>query len=109
MVGQYLVYMALFQRRLLSKIRDRGKALGAYELDWDDTTLGFENPDTRTRKPWSELVKWRQDARVFLIYFTPRLFWIVPKRLFADTGERRAFEALLLEKIGPENRARRQG
>ncbi len=96
----------LLPRRLHRKIHRSGAALGTYELDWTEDAFVFENLDNRIRKPWGELVKWRQDKRVFLVYFTPRLFWIVPKRLFAGAGERESFAALLREKIGPENRTR---
>ena len=103
-----IVFMALLRRRLRRKIRERGMALGAYELDWDESGLGFENRDTSTRKPWPELVKWRRDKHVFLVYFTPRLFWIVPRRVFTDAAGEQDFEALLIEKIGPANRPRRR-
>ena len=92
--------------RLRRNIRSRGATPGSYELAWNEEQFNFESPDSRSRKNWNELVTWRQNKRVFLVYFTPRLFWIVPKRLFADERDRDAFKALLRDKLGPENRPR---
>lgn len=92
--------------RLRRNIRSRGARPGSYELSWNDEQFSFESPDSRSRKDWDELVKWRQNKRVFLVYFTPRLFWIVPKRLFSGERDRDAFKALLKDKLGRENRPR---
>lgn len=94
--------------RLRRNIRARGAGLGSYDLSWNEEQFSFESPDSRSRKDWDELVKWRQNKRVFLVYFTPRLFWIVPKRLFAGERDREAFKALLKDKLGPENHPRPQ-
>lgn len=101
-----LVLALLLPSKLRRRIRKSGAALGSYALSWDAEHFTFESPDSQSRKPWDELVKWRQNKRVFLVYFTSRLFWIVPKRLFADDGERSGFAALLRNRIGPENRPR---
>jgi hypothetical protein len=101
-----IVFMLLLPYNLRRKIRKSGAGLGTYTLSWDAGHLCFENPDTRSRKAWDALVKWRQNKRVFLVYFSKRFFWIVPKRLFADEAERIAFAALLGDRIGPENRPR---
>jgi len=110
-VGWWLmtvVFMLLLPFNLRRKIRKHGAGLGSYELSWDTEHFFFENLDTQSRRTWDKLVKWRQNKQVFLVYFTARVFWIVPKRLFADDGERRDFEALLKDRIGPENRPRPQ-
>lgn len=103
-----IVFMLLLPFNLRRKIRKHGAGLGSYELSWDPEHFFFKNPDTQTRKAWDKLVKWRQNKRVFLVYFNRRFFWIVPKRLFADEAQRRDFEATLRERIGPENRPRAQ-
>ncbi len=103
-----LGFALLLPFNLRRRIRKSGAALGSYEVSWDAEHFCFENPDTQSRRAWGKLVKWRQNKQVFLVYFTARLFWIVPKRLFADDRERRDFEALLEDSIGPENRPRPQ-
>lgn len=87
-------------------IRRSGAALGTYDLSWDAEQVFFESPDTQSRKPWEQLPKWRQNKRVFLVYYNRRFFWIVPKRVFATEVERAQFETLLRDRIGPENRLR---
>lgn len=99
-------FMLLLPFNLRRRIHRNGAVLGSYKLSWDTQHFVFENPDIQTRKTWQKLVKWRQNQRVFLIYFSKRVFWIVPRRIFMNDVEQASFEVLLQDRIGPENRPR---
>ncbi|MGH8128870.1 MAG: YcxB family protein, partial [Gammaproteobacteria bacterium] len=101
-----IAFMLLLPFNLRRRIHKSGAALGSYELSWDTQHFMFASPATQSRKTWQELVKWRQNKRVFLIYFSKRVFWIVPRRIFLNDVEQASFEVLLQDRIGPENRPR---
>jgi hypothetical protein len=70
-----------------------------YTLSWDDEHLKIEGADGSSSTPWSDFLKWREDALMFLLYFNDILFRIVPKRAFPDQASMQGFRRLLQQKI----------
>lgn len=75
-------------------------------LSWNEDTFSMESPTGVSHTPWLDFLKWREDEHLFLIYSTPGMFRIVPKRALGDSNEITAFRNLLQEHIGPENKRR---
>lgn len=66
-----------------------------YAFEWDRDTLLCSSDAGSHRQPWGDLVRWREDERVLLIYITDALFFVVPRRSFTDAAVERSFRECL--------------
>jgi hypothetical protein len=48
---------------------------------WSETGLTVANVSGEWLTAWSDYLKWREDAQVFIFYQAPRLFNMLPKRV----------------------------
>lgn len=55
-------------------------------MDADASFVRFAASEGQSRIPWSEVVRWREDGSVVLLYHSPILFNIVPKRVLPAGG-----------------------
>jgi hypothetical protein len=63
--------------------------------------LCFKSANGEGRLIWSHVVQWRQDAEFLLIYFTPALHYIVPRRLEASGLDVSRLMGELQKHVGP--------
>ena len=56
-----------------------------HKLGWDDEGLHSTCEVSSGDTEWNALLKWREGKSVFLLYFSPESFLVIPKR--ALTGE----------------------
>jgi len=69
-----------------------------FTLEEDGYTI--ESINGTSEMKWENLLKWREDENIVLVYYTPKIFHMVPKRL-ADLGfDIERFRNLLQEKLG---------
>jgi hypothetical protein len=88
------------QRRRARRIFRQQKALQRpIEMDWSGDTLKVITETGNNAMPWSDLLKWRENKRMFLPYLSEVMFYIVPKRAFPDEAAIDAFRKMLREKI----------
>jgi|SRR5690242_4426380 len=52
-----------------------------YTYSWAEAGLTIANVGGQWCLPWSDYLKWREDARVFMFYQAPSLFNMLPKRV----------------------------
>jgi len=51
---------------------------------------------------WEHLLKWRENKDIILVFFAPKMYYLVPKRV-SDAGfDVEVFRHLLREKLGPQ-------
>lgn len=79
----------------------------SYKIIQDTITLTLEEDgytmetiNGTNEMKWENLLKWREDENIVLVYYTPKIFHTVPKRI-ADLGfDIEHFINLLQEKLG---------
>ncbi len=50
-----------------------------------DNGYRIKSPNSESTVYWADLLEWRENSEYLLLYFGPKLFHMVPKRLF-DLG-----------------------
>ena len=74
------------------------EAQGQIELDVQDVGLRFRSVSTDGLVSWKGYIKWIEDERVFVLFSSPQIFVLIPKRAF-DADQLAAFQQSLHEKI----------
>jgi YcxB-like protein len=78
MIANYFLFVPIWTRRTYRKHRTLHRP---YTYSWSETGLMFASESGEWRVAWSDYLKWREDALIFIFYQAPRLFNIVPKRV----------------------------
>lgn len=61
---------------------------------WDETEIEVSWAGGRSRHPWTDYVRCRENAQLLLLYHNDLLFELVPMSWFADDAQREAFRRL---------------
>jgi len=70
------------------------------KLTLEEDGYTMESINGTNEMKWENLLKWREDENIILVYYTPKIFHTVPKRL-ADLGfDMEHFRNLLQENLG---------
>ena len=72
-------------------------------LWWDESSFCMKSEGSESRIQWSDFLRWRENQHIILLYTSPRLFTMVPIRIFGDTSDLDGFHRLLRDQIGPVN------
>jgi hypothetical protein len=94
----YARYVAL-PRRTRRLFRQQKALQRPYEMVWDADEIRRTSETGNTRIPWSDILKWREGNRMFLLYLSDVTFYIIPKRAFANETAIDEFRKLLRDKI----------
>jgi YcxB-like protein len=79
MIANYFLFVPVSTRRTYQKQKTLHRP---YTYSWSETGLTFANGEWRVA--WSDYLKWREDALIFIFYQAPRLFNMVPKRVLTS-------------------------
>jgi hypothetical protein len=95
-----LVYIQWGAPRLNARRQFRGtpSAKGPIELDVQDSGLQFRSEGTNGLVSWKHYLKWIEDEFVFVLFRSPLIFVLIPKRAF-DAAQLLVFRQTLREKI----------
>ena len=66
---------------------------------FDDNGIHIYSGEKIATTPWSRVIALKDIGRMFLIYTSPKLAYVIPKRYLASKEERKKFIANLLEKL----------
>jgi len=93
---------ALIGVPLLRGMRPRKKHyLGPQRIYFSEQGLHLQNSGTLARNTWDQFIGYLEDSRIFLLYYSPRTYRIIPRRALASSeGE---FRTLLAAKLRPYN------
>jgi hypothetical protein len=80
------------------QFRNTPSAQGLITLKVQDEGLHFHSPNTDASVSWKHYIKWIEDGSVFVLFSSPLIFVIIPKRAF-DTDQLPRFKDILREKI----------
>lgn len=72
-------------------------------LDVGEDGMEVEQADAHASVAWADLYKWKEGKSLFLVYFSDRLFHIIPKRGFVSPEEVDEYRDLLLKNVGRES------
>ena len=77
-VANYFVFTPVTTRRNYGKQKTLHRP---YTFAWSETGLRISSDSGEGHLAWSDFLKWREDARIFVFYQGPRLFNMLPKRV----------------------------
>ena len=80
------------------QFRNTPSSQGQIELDVQDVGLRFRSVSTDGLVSWKGYIKWIEDERVFVLFSSPQIFVLIPKRAF-DADQLHAFQQSLRQKI----------
>jgi hypothetical protein len=60
----------------------------------------IKNDNGQNNVIWENLLKWRENKNYILVYFAPKLFYMVPKRLNEQGFDIDSFRQMLRDKLG---------
>ena len=60
--------------------------------------LQFVNQYGNVHLTWDRFIGWKEDAQLFLLYQSPSIYFVIPKRSFPDESQRQQFMELLTRK-----------
>jgi hypothetical protein len=69
---------------------------------FNDSGIHIDTGERRVTTPWSRVTEIKDIDRLLLIYTSPKLAYIIPKRYFSSPEEQALFIALLLGRIKSE-------
>jgi hypothetical protein len=82
-------------RKLNPANRDQEQA-----FSFTEEGIDIRHATAEAKLDWKSWIKFRENARFFLVYPAQRMFTIIPKRAFASPEEVDAFRELLKRKLG---------
>ena len=80
----------------LTKLR-RKHYLGPLRVYFSDEGLHLQDPNHQSRNPWSRFIGYLEDEKLILLYYSPKLYRIIPKRALVGVGEE--FSAIAARKL----------
>jgi hypothetical protein len=83
--------------RILKK--RRGQYLGPLRVHFSDEGLYLQDPANQSRISWKQFVGYLDGSRMMLLYYNPRLYRIIPKRVL--TGQATKFQTMAQSKLKP--------
>ncbi len=66
---------------------------------FDDDGIHIEAGARRATTPWSKVLAIKEVGRLFLIYTSPRLAYVIPKRYFPSSEDRRRFIGNIIGRV----------
>jgi hypothetical protein len=78
---------------------DSAKLEQEYRLTLSDAGIHFRTESIDSRIAWSLYKRARRTARFYLLYYGRNQYTVIPRRVFADSGEAQAFEELLRRQL----------
>jgi hypothetical protein len=97
-----LVVPAMYLASLLVTplmLRDNAKLEQEHLLTLSDAGIHFRTDSIDSRIAWSLYKRARRTARFYLLYYGRNQYTVIPRRVFADGGEMKAFEELLSRQL----------
>jgi hypothetical protein len=76
-----------------------------YTAEFDDQALVMAEPYSRAQYSWEYFEGFLETPNLFMLYSSPLVFHLFPKRAFADDAARAEFRELLRRQIGEREHA----
>lgn len=102
-----LWYWAFIPRQVRKLYSQQRSLQEPFDAAFDTAGMRVNNERGDAMLPWTDVHKWRESKRLFLIYQSDALFHLLPKRCFESEAEQKGLRELLLAQVGPPNVARK--
>ena len=102
LLGVYAFYPDYMAKR---KFRSDGRIRREMTVEFSGAGVDAQTGETQSQSPWNSFVGYAESSSVFLLFLSPRLFLVFPKRVF-ELAQIGAFRELLHEKLSPMKPAR---
>ncbi len=87
-IATFLLYRYLLLPRRIRRIYQQQVDLQApFSVQITPEALLFESEVGKSRRPWSDFVKWKENDDLLLLYYSDVLFTVLPKRIFTDEAQ----------------------
>lgn len=83
------------------QFRNTPSAHGSITLEVQDAGLRFRSASTDASVLWEHYIKWIEGDSVFVLFSSPLIFVLIPKRAF-DSDQLRQFKETLRQKISTQ-------
>lgn len=93
----FAVYLPWWARRAFRTLKSAGTPFKG-ETSEEGITISSQYGGGIT--PWDHVIRWREGRKVFLLYVSTSLFYVLPKRLFASAADEAEFRDTLRRKTG---------
>lgn len=94
----FVLWAAYFIACLLAKARRAKHYFGPLRAWFTGDAMWLRDVAAESRIPWESYIGYLEDSRLYLLYHNPRLYRIVPKRIF-DQRRERVFRDLMTSKL----------
>lgn len=97
-----LFYLVNCQMKLRAKkqLGDNPSLQGPVEVELNEEGLSWTGTDHRGQSTWSAFVNFLESDNLFVIFYSPQLARILPKRGFASEADVSAMREILASQIG---------
>jgi hypothetical protein len=70
-----------------------------FELSWDSNGLHAKDANGEYRHLWSDILRWREGERLFVLNLSDAMFLMIPKRAFPEEQSLSAFRDLVRARV----------
>ena len=67
----------------------------AVDVQWDKQSIEFNSESAHAKVKWSDFSKYRENEKLFLLYFSDVMFNIIPKTAFNSKEQLEDFKSNL--------------
>lgn len=95
-----LAFHSMFYRQPRRTFRQYKAIAEPQTIDVQGRGLYFKRANGEGLVPWQEIVKWRSNESLLLLYPANNVFYLIPRHFFSSGGEFSDFLTLVETKIG---------
>jgi hypothetical protein len=88
-------------RRARSDYRSYPAIRPKIRVSFDEGGVHFATESSQGSLEWANIVHWRESEEYLLLYLSPRMFHIIPRRIARDGFDLALLLELLQQKLGP--------
>ena len=73
------------------------------EFEFTDVGIRIDSIFSTSNIPWTEIIKFKENKDMFLLYYTANCFYILPKRLICDLKQVEYINSCITQNSSPKN------
>jgi hypothetical protein len=101
--GIYLLWRYLILPKNINRIFNQQKDLHSpFTIEISEDDFIYSNEYGQTKRPWSNIVKWKENDQIFSIYHSDVALTIIPKRSFINQDQINLVQTFLSNTIAPK-------
>lgn len=102
LIGYLLVQLVIIPLKSKKLFRGYNALRQEITVSVTDQGISFSSESGDSRIKWGDIVKWKHNENVCLIYVTSTMFHMIPLRAFDNAGEQQNLFTLLEKNLGPQ-------